>query len=134
MRLYRFDGAVGRAISQFGSVGLTITPIARLGEGAQVIAMWIEPGGQAGAHDAVGPQLFLVIQGAGWVEGADGARTPIRAGQAAYWEDGERHAAGSSSGMGALVIEGPALDLSMLKPLATGDDENAPPPLAHEGR
>ncbi len=54
-----------------------------------------------------------------------GALAPIRAGQAAYWEDGERHTAGSSGGVGALVIEGPSLDLSTLKPLAP-DDENAP--------
>ena len=126
MRLYRFDAEAGRAIQQFGSVGLTITPVARMAEGGQVVAMAIEPGGHVGAHDAVGPQLFLVISGAGWVEGASGARAPIRAGQAAYWEDGERHTAGSPSGMSALVLEGPALDLTMLKPLAPGDDEGAP--------
>jgi hypothetical protein len=115
----------GRAIQQFGSVGLTITPVARMAEGGQAVAMWIAPGGHVGAHEAVGPQLFLVIHGAGWVEGASGARTPIRAGQAAYWEDGERHSSGSPRGMGALVIEGPALDLSMLKPLDAGE-EGAP--------
>ncbi len=122
MRLYRFDGKVGRAIHQFGSVGLTITPVARMQGSGQAVAMWIEPGGYSGAHEAVGPQLFLVIHGAGWVEGADGAQAPIHAGQAAYWENGERHLAGSSSGMGALVIEDLALDLSMLTPLAPHED------------
>ena len=125
MRLYRFDEDAGRAIHQFGSVGLTITPVARLAEGGQAVAMWIAPGGHVGAHDAVGPQMFLVIHGAGWVEGANGARASIHAGQAVYWEDGERHAAGSASGMGALVIEGPTLDLTMLKPLDS-DDTGAP--------
>jgi hypothetical protein len=125
MRLYRFDVEAGRAIRQFGSIGLRIAPVTRLAKGGgQVVAMWIEPGGQVGAHDAVGPQLFLVIHGAGWVEGANGARAPIHAWQAAYWEDGERHSAGSPGGMGALVIEGDALDLSMLRPLHP--DEGAP--------
>ncbi len=126
MRLFRFDVDAGRAVQQFGSVGLTITPVARMAEGGQAVAMWIEPGGSVGAHDAVGPQLFLVVSGAGWVEGADGVRAPIRVGQVAYWEDGERHAAGSPGGMSALVIEGPALDLTMLKPLDPGDDDGAP--------
>ena len=121
MRLYRFDAEAGRAVQQFGSEGLTITPVARIVEGGQAVAMWIEPGGHVGAHDAVGPQLFLVISGAGWVEGASGAREPIRAGQAAFWEDGERHSSGSPGGMSALVIEGPAIDLSMLKPLDSDD-------------
>lgn len=125
MRLYRFDMEAGRAISQFGSVGLTITPVARMAGDGQAVAMWIAPGGHVGAHDAAGPQLFLVVHGSGWVEDASGARTPIRAGQAAYWEDGERHAAGSDSGMGALVIEALTLDLSILKPLTSG--EESPP-------
>ncbi|HEU0027538.1 MAG TPA: hypothetical protein VFQ25_10515 [Ktedonobacterales bacterium] len=122
MRLFRFDMDAGRAIHQFGSVGLTITPVARMAGSGQAVAMWIAPGGHVGAHDAVGPQLFLVIHGAGWVEGADGARVSIRAGQAAYWEDGERHSAGSPGGMGALVIEDLALDLAMLKPLDPSED------------
>ena len=125
MRLYRFDAEAGRGVRQYGSVGLRIAPVTRLSEGGvQVVAMWIEPGGHVGAHDADGPQLFLVVHGAGWVEGANGARAPIHAWQAAYWEDGERHAAGSPGGMGALVVEGPALDPSMLRPLHP--DEGAP--------
>jgi quercetin dioxygenase-like cupin family protein len=121
MRLYRFDAEAGRDVRQHSSVGLRISPVTRLAKGGQVVAMWIEPGGHVGAHDAVGPQLFLVVHGAGWVQGANGARAPIRAWQAAYWEDGERHCAGSPGGMGALIIEGDALDLGMLKPLHPND-------------
>lgn len=117
MRLYRFDAEVGHAIHQFGSAGLRLGPVTRLTQDGQVVVMWIEPGGHVGAHDADGPQLFLVVHGAGWVEGANGARAPIHTWQAAYWEDGERHSAGSSGGMGALVIEGATLDLSLLTPL-----------------
>jgi quercetin dioxygenase-like cupin family protein len=122
MRLFRFDAEVSRPIHQYGSEDLRITPITRLTQGGQVAAMWIAPGGQVGAHPADGAQLFLVIQGVGWVEGADGARASIRAGQAAYWEDSERHTAGSPSGMGALVIEATALDLTLLQPLTPSED------------
>ncbi len=111
MRLYTFAADAGRAITDFGSVGLRITPILRIADPAQVVALWLSPGGEIGQHLASGGQLFLVTQGAGWVAGADGAQRPIRAGQAAWWDDGEAHAAGAdASGMAALVIEGAALD------------------------
>lgn len=123
MRLFRFDAEVARPIGQYGSEGLGITPITRLARGGHIVAMWIAPGGHVGAHPAVGPQLFLIIQGVGWVAGSNGAQTPIRAGQVAYWEDGERHAAGSPGGMAALVVEGAALDLTLLNPLAPGEGD-----------
>lgn len=117
MRLYRFDADAGRPIADYGSAGLTIAPVALSAGAAQVVAMWLAPGGSVGRHPAVGGQLFLVTQGEGWVEGGDGVRHAIRAEQAAWWGDGESHAAGTQSGMAALVIEGDALDLGRLRPL-----------------
>lgn len=122
MRLYTFSANAGRVITDFGSVGLRLTPILRTSDAAQVVAMWLEPGGAVGRHPASGAQLFLVTQGAGWVSGADGAQTPIRAGQAAWWDDGESHTAGAgATGMAALVIEGDALDPALLRPLPPGE-------------
>lgn len=117
MRLYTFATDAGRPIAHFGSVGLTLTPIMRANGETQVVAMWLAPGGAIGRHPASGRQFFLVTQGDGWVEGGDGPRRHIHAGQAAWWDDGEAHAAGSDVGMAALVIEGDALDLSLLRPL-----------------
>ena len=122
MRLYTFTADAGRAITNFGSVGLRITAILRTLEAAQVVALWLEPGGAGCEHRASGAQLFLVTQGAGWVAGADGAAVPIRAGQAAWWDDGESHTAGADeTGMAALVIEGDALDPALLRPLPQGE-------------
>jgi len=125
MRLFTFAADAGRAITDFGSVGLRLTPILRTAGETQIVAMWLAPGGEIGRHPASGGQLFLVTQGAGWVAGADGVRRPIRAGQAAWWDDGETHAAGADEtgraiGMAALVIEGDTLDTldtSRLRPL-----------------
>jgi quercetin dioxygenase-like cupin family protein len=117
MRLYTFAASAGRAIADFGSIGLTITPIMRTADAAQVVAMWLAPGGIVGRHPASGGQLFLVTQGDGWVEGGDGARRDIHAGQAAWWDDGEAHTAGTDSGLAVLVIEGDALDTTLLRPL-----------------
>lgn len=117
MRRYAFDADAGRPITDFSSVGLIITPIMRGAGAIQVVAMWLAPGGAIGRHPASGAQLFLVTQGEGWVEGGDGLRREIHAGQAASWDDGESHAAGSDVGMAALVIEGDALDPALLRPL-----------------
>ena len=114
MKLYRFDAAVARPITQFGSAGAAIAPITRPGPGfVQLGCIHLAPGGHVGRHPARGAQFLLVVAGDGWVAGADGTPTPIAAGQAAFWEPGEAHESGSERGMTALVLEaeslGPAL-------------------------
>lgn len=111
MRLYSFGAEAGHPITQFGSERVTITGIARTAEAdVQIGCMRLEPGGCVGAHQAATRQLFLVVRGEGWVRGPEAERTPITAGQAAYWEPGEEHESGSESGMVAFVIEGDTLD------------------------
>ena len=65
----------------------------------------IEPGGVVGRHPAAVAQLFVVVEGSGWVSGGGGEREPIAAGEAVLWEEGEEHESGSEGGMTALVLE-----------------------------
>jgi hypothetical protein len=67
MRIFRFDAATGHPITAFGSVNAAISPILRGADPIQIACMRIGPGGVIGAHPAVGPQLFLVVGGEGWV-------------------------------------------------------------------
>jgi quercetin dioxygenase-like cupin family protein len=117
VKFYRFDAAVARPITQFGSVGAAIAPVARPGPGAvQLGCMHLAAGGRIGRHPASGAQLFLVVAGAGWVAGADGARVPLNAGEAAFWEPGEDHESGTERGMTALVLEADEMDPAALMP------------------
>lgn len=50
-------------------------------------------------------QLFVVLEGSGWVAGEDGAPGPIHAGQAALWNAGEDHESGTEEGMRVAVLE-----------------------------
>jgi quercetin dioxygenase-like cupin family protein len=111
MQIYRFDQKVGRSIETFGSQGITMSPIQHLQnlEVLSIVSMHLSPGGILGYHPATLPQLFLVVQGEGWVRGEENTRTPISAGQAAFWVQGEGHESGSDTGMTAIVIESPAL-------------------------
>lgn len=126
MRIIRFDGEVARPISQYGSVGLTLAPLAVGAGDLHIVCMRLAPHGSIGAHPASGQQLFAVTQGAGWAQGgAQGrlapTRQPIAEGYAALWEAGEWHAVGTESGLTALVIEGPTLT-----PVHLSDDAPAP--------
>lgn len=107
MQLYRFDAAVGRPIEAFGSQALTQVWLARLepGPAVHVSVLHLAAGGGVGYHEALLPQLYAVVAGSGWVRGAGAERAPLAAGQAAFWEAGEWHAAGTESGLMAIVIE-----------------------------
>ena len=110
MKTFRFDHQVGRGIEQFGSANVTLSGIARITAEAQVSCMYIGPGGTVGYHPAASPQLFLVVQGEGWVRGEAEEQVPIHSGQAAFWEAGEGHASGSTAGMTAIVIESESIN------------------------
>jgi quercetin dioxygenase-like cupin family protein len=77
----------------------------------RVSCLSVEPGGVIGEHPATGGQLFLVVAGSGWVSAADGRRLEIRAGQGVRWDPEEVHTSGSDSGMTAIAVEGPSLEI-----------------------
>lgn len=110
MRIFRFDTSTGRPIDQFGSDNLVMSPIQRGDGHFQLGCMHLGPGGLVGGHHAVGPQLFLVVSGSGWVRGQDSGHIPIASGQAAFWSDGEWHESGSDTGMDVIVLEADTLD------------------------
>lgn len=110
MKLYRFDTEVGRTIDRFGSINAMISRVTRTAGSAQVGCIHLGENGLVGYHQAVVPQLFLVVQGEGWVTGEDRKKVPIRAGQAAFWTADEWHESGTETGMTAIVIESEQID------------------------
>ena len=107
MRMFTFGPEAGVEVTQHGSrfvmSRLALTP------DVHASCMYLPPQGTVGRHEAHAPQLFVVVSGEGWVEGSDGVRRDIRVGEAAYWGRGELHAAGTESGMTAIVLEGETL-------------------------
>ena len=119
MKIYRFDSGVGRAIDMFGSSHLTLSRVVRLAGEAQIVCMYLGPKGLVGFHQATVRQLFLVVEGSGWVRGEAPERVPIAVGLAAFWEAGEWHESGSETGMTAIVIESEAIDPAQFIPEAS---------------
>jgi len=110
MKIFRFDSDVGQEIDQFGSVNVTISKIVHLKNDAVVHCVYIRPNGKIGSHQAVTQQLFLLVQGEGWVRGESNEKHTIQAGQAAFWEKDEWHESSTGTGMTAVIIEAVHID------------------------
>jgi quercetin dioxygenase-like cupin family protein len=74
-----------------------------LGE-AHVRVLRIRAGGEIGEHETGHGQLFVPIQGRGWVRQAE-EETLVGVGSAVYLPRGVRHAKGSDVGLLALVVQ-----------------------------
>ena len=112
MILYSLPGKE-RAVEAYSSEGALFSGVTRHEGRIGISCMRLEPGGTIGRHPAAVSQLFLLIDGEGWVSGQDGQRYSIRKGQAAYWNAGEEHESGTASGMTVLVAEGHELQIEM---------------------
>jgi len=116
MKLFRFDPEVARTIDQYASSGFALSRVAHLSGEAAVHCAYLAPKGLIGYHQATVPQLFLVLQGEGWVRGESSGRTLIEAGQAAFWQKDEWHESGTDTGMTVIMIEGVDIDPAKLMP------------------
>ena len=96
------------SVEAHGSSGFTMRGVVR-SEQAHVAVAILAPGGVIGRHAADVPQLFVVVEGSGWVAGGDAERVEIAAGDAVLWDAGEEHEAGTDAGMVSLVVESNAL-------------------------
>ncbi len=97
-----------QSVEAHGSRGFTLRGVIR-SEQAHVAVAILAPDGAIGRHPAAVLQLFVVVEGSGWVAGGDTERVEVAAGDAVLWEAGEEHEAGTDAGMVALVVESNAL-------------------------
>lgn len=116
MKIINFSEQQAKPIELFESVRACS---ARLGDGdgeAHVYCVRFGPAGKIGQHTTGFGQLFLVIEGSGWVSGQDGKRVELSAGQGAYFPRGETHSKGSEVGMTAIMIQ-----VRELQPISADD-------------
>jgi quercetin dioxygenase-like cupin family protein len=113
MRVVDFGPDSGWSIDAFASEGFTFTPLTEpdIARGApfQAACIRLDPGGRIGRHPATVPQILAVVEGTGWVSGADGEPHAVATGQAAYIEADEEHETWTDDGMTAIVIESESL-------------------------
>ncbi|MCM3251926.1 cupin domain-containing protein [Priestia aryabhattai] len=109
MKIYKFSKKHGEKVEKYQSHLATYVKMAQANEAATIGYMYIEGEGTVGYHEAPIAQLFIVVEGEGWVTGENRKRIPIRRGEAALWGKGEWHTSGSETGMTAIVIQSEAL-------------------------
>jgi quercetin dioxygenase-like cupin family protein len=88
--------------------------IVTTGRPAQIGFMNLEENGIIGFHQAVAPQILLIINGEGWVRGKEATKFFVKAGDAVFWEKGEWHETTTEKGLTAIVIESEELMPSLL--------------------
>jgi quercetin dioxygenase-like cupin family protein len=104
VRIIAYPFEQGRDITDFGSSGVTFSPLTRIGPGG-VAVMRVAAGGEIGRHPATVDQLFVVVSGRGSVCGHDGVWEQIGAGEAAFWAAGEEHTTRAEEPLVAVVVE-----------------------------
>jgi len=117
MKIYRFDSEVGREIEKFGSINFIFSAVAHLKVEARVSCAHLSVDGLIGYHQAVTPQLFLAVQGQGWVRDETSDRFSITAGHAVFWDKGEWHESGTNTGLMAIIIESESLNPTEFMPV-----------------
>jgi quercetin dioxygenase-like cupin family protein len=105
MHIFDFEAIGTTPILEYQSTGATSASIANGGGEAHVHWLRFEPGGQISPHPTGFAQLFIPLDGCGWVAGPDGRRQIVKRGQAALFSRGETHSKGSDSGMSALMVQ-----------------------------
>ncbi|QHJ69897.1 cupin domain-containing protein [Planococcus halotolerans] len=112
MEIYKFDKNNGKKISKFGS-DFIMSRVIQTDKAANIGCMYLEEGGIVGYHQAVVPQLLLVLTGEGSVRGENEEYINVESGDAVFWVKGEWHETKSKNGLTAIVIESEELDPSL---------------------
>jgi quercetin dioxygenase-like cupin family protein len=110
LKIYKFNKEDGKKVQKYNSNLATYLKFLQTNEVANIGCMYIDPQGMLGHHEAPIAQLFVVVQGEGWVTGEDKKRINIKVGEAAFWEKGEWHTSGSNNGMTAILIQSESLN------------------------
>ncbi len=104
MEFYRFDKDNGKKISKFNS-DFIMTRIIQTDKPTQIGCMYLDENGIIGYHQAVVPQLLLIMSGEGYVRGEKEDYFKVQPGDAVFWEKDEWHATKTIDGLTAIVIE-----------------------------
>ncbi|MFC0562354.1 cupin domain-containing protein [Halalkalibacter alkalisediminis] len=116
MKFYKFNKVSGKKISKFNS-NFVMSRIVQTEKPTHVVCMYLEENGVIGFHQAVVPQLLLILTGEGYVRGDKEEYVKVQSGDAVFWEKGEWHETKTDIGLTAIVIESEELIPSSFMPL-----------------
>jgi quercetin dioxygenase-like cupin family protein len=109
MKFFNFNKESGKVISKFNS-DFIMSRIVQTNSAASIVCMHLGENGLIGFHQAVGPQLLLIISGEGFVSIDQKEYYKVQPGDAVFWEKDEWHETKSDNGLTAIVIESKELN------------------------
>jgi len=109
LRIFKFSKEVGKKISQYNS-DFTMSRIIQTEKVTNIGCMYLEENGVIGYHQAVVPQLLLIMNGEGYVRGESEEYFKVQPGDAVFWEKDEWHETKTDKGLTAIVIESEELN------------------------
>jgi len=118
MEIYTFNKNTGKKIVKFNS-DFMMSRIVQTNNQANIGCMYLEKNGVIGYHQAIVPQLLLIVNGEGYVRNEIEDYYKIQAGDAVFWKKDEWHETKTDSGLTAIVIESEELNPSLFMPLVT---------------
>lgn len=104
MEIYQFKKEAGNKITKFNS-DFIMSRIIQTQKKAHIGCMHLDENGIIGYHQAVVPQLLLIVSGVGWVRSETGGFIKVHSGEAIFWENDEWHETKTDTGLTAIVIE-----------------------------
>ncbi|QWU13660.1 hypothetical protein SAMN04487895_103345 [Paenibacillus sophorae] len=116
MEFYEFSKDCGKKISKFNS-DFIMSRIIQTDKSAHIGCMYLDKNGIVGYHQAVAPQLLIIVHGEGYVKGEKDEYCKVQTGDAVYWEKDEWHETKTNTGLTAIVIESEELTSSLFMPL-----------------
>lgn len=111
IQIFHFNKHSANAIHHYNSLNAFYSKIMKTVEPTIIGFIYIEAGGVVGLHEAPVPQLFIVIEGQGWVCDDNRKKHFVKQGDGVFWHKGQAHESGSDKGLTALVIQATQLDL-----------------------
>ena len=105
MKIYHFGPAVGKEITKFGSQFI-MSRITQTESSVHIGVMYLDKEGLIGFHQAVTPQLLLIVSGEGLVRGEDNELIKVKEGDAVFWNKDEWHETTTEKGLTAIAVEG----------------------------
>ncbi|TWT00142.1 cupin [Planomicrobium sp. CPCC 101079] len=116
MKIYQFKKETGKKITKFDS-NFVMSRIAQTEKAAHIGCIHLDMNGLVGYHQAVIPQLLLIVNGEGWVRGETEEYIKVHSGEAVFWDKDEWHETKTDTGLTAIVIESEELNTAVLMPL-----------------
>ena len=116
MEFFTFGKESGKQIAKFQS-DFIMSRILLTDKEINIGCMHLDENGIVGYHQAVVPQLLLVVSGQGEVRNEEDTYFTIKPGDAVFWEKDEWHETKSETGLTAIVIQGSELNPSLYMPV-----------------